>query len=128
MPKSLLIDSDILIDHLRKVRHAFDFLNQELDSGAMLFISVISRTEIMAGIRKDEENSVAALFDILTPVDVDTAIADNAGNYLRKFAKSHALSIGDAIIAATCREMRLTLITRNLKHYPMKDIVVHRPY
>ena len=68
------------------------------------------------------------LFEILTPIAVDEAIADKAGEYLRKYSKGHDLNIGDAIIAATSREMALKLITRNVKHYPMKDIEVVRPY
>jgi len=103
-------------------------MGSELDAGSLLFISVISRTEILSGIRKGEEEIVATLFEVLTPVDVDAVIADRAGEYLRKHSKSHAVSIGDALIAATCREMGLTLITRNVKHYPMKDISVVRPY
>ena len=66
--------------------------------------------------------------DILTSVDVDLAIADGAGEYLRKFHKSHALSIGDAVIAATAKEMGVKLVTRNIKHYPMKDIEIIKPY
>jgi predicted nucleic acid-binding protein len=41
----------------------------------------------------------------LTPVDVDVAIADRAGEYLKKFTKSHSITIGDTVIAATAREM-----------------------
>ena len=128
MSRSFLIDSDVLIDHLRKDRQALEFLSRELDAGSLLFISVISRTEILAGIRKGEEEAIATLFDLLSPVDVDASIADTAGEYLRTLARSHALSIGDALIAATCREMGLTLVTRNIKHYPMKDIGVVKPY
>jgi len=91
-------------------------------------MSVVSRTEIIAGMRKGEQESVSSLFDVINPVDVDVAIASSAGEYMRKFGKSHSLNIGDAIIAATCKEMALTLVTRNLKHYPMKDIEVVNPY
>ena len=70
----------------------------------------------------------SSLFEIITPVNIDTAIADKTGEYLRKFGKTHALNIGDAIIAATASEMKLTLATRNVKHYPMKDIIVLKPY
>ncbi len=126
--RSLLIDSDILIDHLRKEKNAFNFLETEIEKGSLLFLSVISRTEIYAGMRKGEEEIVSNLFDIITPVNVDTTIADKAGEYLRKFSKSHALNIGDALIAATASEMGLSLATRNLKHYPMKDILVLSPY
>lgn len=65
---------------------------------------------------------------MLAPVDVDAMIADRAGEYLRKFSKSHALNIGDSLIAATAKEMELRLITRNVKHYPMQDIEIFKPY
>lgn len=128
MHRSLLIDSDILIDHLRKEKKGLDFLDSEIENGSILFLSVISRAEIYAGLRKGEEEIISSLFEIITPVNVDTAIADKTGEYLRKFGKTHALNIGDAIIAATASEMKLTLATRNVKHYPMKDIIVLKPY
>ena len=128
MDKPLLIDSDILIDHLRKNAAALDFLTGKIETGIPAFLSVISRTEILAGLRRGEEEAVHSLFEIVLPVNVDVSIADRAGEYLRKFSKSHDLNIGDAIIAATAREMSLTLVTRNVKHYPMKDIVILRPY
>lgn len=128
MPQTLLIDSDILIDHLRREQRAMDFINQEIDDGSPLFISVISRTEILSGARKGEDETIQSLFGILTPVDVDLIIADRAGEYLRKFRKSNALSIGDALIAATAKEMGIKLVTRNIKHYPMKDINIVKPY
>ncbi len=128
MPASLLLDSDILIDHLRKEQKALDYLQQEIDAGSLLFISVVSRTEIFSGVRKGEEETIQGLFDLLTPVDVDVAIADRAGEYLKKYSKSHSVTIGDAIIASTAREMGGTLVTRNLKHYPMKDLKIIKPY
>jgi predicted nucleic acid-binding protein len=47
---------------------------------------------------------------------------------MRKFRKSHALSIGDAVIAATAKEMGMKLVTRNIRHYPMKDVDISKPY
>lgn len=128
MQKSLLIDSDVLIDHLRKGKSAFNFFATEIENGSLLFVSVISRIEILAGMRSGEEAMINNLFEILTPVAVDEAIADKAGEYLRKYSKGYDLNIGDAIIAATTKEMALKLVTRNVKHYPMKDIEVIRPY
>lgn len=128
MPQTLLIDSDILIDHLRKEQSALDYINQEIDDRFPLFISVISRIEIFSGARKGEEETIQSLFEILTPVDVDLAIADRAGECLRKFRKSNALSIGDVVVAATAREMGMKLVTRNIKHYPMKDVEILKPY
>jgi hypothetical protein len=128
MSRAILIDSDILIDHLRKEQSALDYIQQEIDDDSPLFISVISRIEILSGARKGEDETIRSLFDILTSVDVDLAIADEAGEYMRKFLKSHALSIGDAVIAATAKEMGMKLVTRNIKHYPMKDVEIVKPY
>jgi predicted nucleic acid-binding protein len=128
MQGSLLIDSDVLIDHLRKEKQALRFLAAELEKNSLIFVSVISRVEILAGIRKGEDAIVNSLFEILTPVNVDISIADRAGEYLRKYSRSHSMSIGDALIAATSKEMSLTLITRNVKHYPMQDIIIINPY
>jgi predicted nucleic acid-binding protein len=128
MPQVLLIDSDILIDHLRKEQSALRYIRQKIDDGSPLFISVISRIEILCGARKGEDETIRSLFDILTSVDVDTAIAEGAGEYLRKFRKSHAVSIGDAVIAATAKEMSMKLVTRNIRHYPMKDVEIIKPY
>ncbi len=128
MHQTLLIDSDILIDHLRKEQSALNYIGQEIDGGSPLFISVINRIEILSGARKGEGETIQSLFDLLTPVDVDLAIADRAGDYLMKFRKSNALSIGDAVMAATAREMGMKLVTRNVKHYPMKDAEILKPY
>ena len=128
MQGSLLIDSDVLIDHLRKEKQALRFLAAELEKNSLIFVSVISRVEILAGIRKGEDAIVNSLFEILIPVNVDISIADRAGEYLRKYSRSHSMSIGDALIAATSKEMSLTLITRNVKHYPMQDITIIKPY
>jgi len=126
--RSLLIDSDVLIDLLRKIASARAFIDAEIKVGSYLFCSVISRTEILAGVRPGEEDAIRALFSIVTPVDVDIAIADRAGEFLCKYAKSHSVGIGDALIAGTAHEMKLVLITRNVKHYPMKGMQVVKPY
>jgi predicted nucleic acid-binding protein len=55
MPRALLIDSDILIDHLRKDQSALNYIRQKIDAGSPLFISVISRIEILSGARKGED-------------------------------------------------------------------------
>lgn len=62
------------------------------------------------------------LFDVLVCLPLDKAVARLGGDYLRQFAKSHRLQLGDALIAATASIHRLQLWTRNRKRYPMKDI------
>jgi hypothetical protein len=45
-----------------------------------------------------------------------------AGQYLKSYAKSHGVQLGDALIAACGSVENLQLWTLNRKHYPMKDV------
>ncbi|MBF8278318.1 MAG: PINc protein, partial [Candidatus Brocadiaceae bacterium] len=74
MQKSLLIDSDVLIDHLRKEKNAFDFFATEIENGSLLFVSVISRIEIFAGMRSGEEVAVSNLLVALSSGDLRKAL------------------------------------------------------
>jgi hypothetical protein len=55
-------------------------------------------------------------------VPIDSQIGVRAGEYLRQFAKSHCVELGDALIAATVSIHKLELWTRNRRHYPMGDV------
>ena len=55
-------------------------------------------------------------------------IAEEAARMLRSFsAREITLDAFDALIAATARLEDLTLLTYNVRHYPMKDIEVIAP-
>ena len=58
-------------------------------------------------------------------IPIDVGIGRLAGDYLRQFAKSHGLDLGDALIAATVSHHKVELWTRNRRHYPMKDITFY---
>jgi predicted nucleic acid-binding protein len=99
----ILLDTDVLIDHLRGHRPL-----PQADAA----ISVISRTELLAG-NEREEASVEALFEECEEVGVDTSIARTAGRLKRRTK----LQIADALIAATALERQLPLMTRNRRHF-----------
>jgi predicted nucleic acid-binding protein len=55
-------------------------------------------------------------------VPIEIEIGARAGDYLRAFHASHAVELGDALIAATASVHHLDLWTQNRKHFPMKDV------
>jgi hypothetical protein len=123
-----LIDTDIAIDHFHGNQSAREFFAQVLASGDPLYISVVTLTELLAGMRSGEEELTEKLLSLFTVIDVDNAIGRKAGKYLRQYSRSHKLDLGDALIAATTAMMGAELVTRNIKHYPMKDIRITAPY
>ncbi len=93
-----------------------DFLNDRPEAARLLtevrwrLISVLVRTEVLAGAVTDQERREAmALLANFQVVDVDTAIADDAA----RLRQQHRLKTPDAIIAATAAARGLPLFTRD---------------
>ena len=123
-----ILDTDILLDHLQGNRAALDYLSAELKAGETLAISVITLTELLSGLRYDEEPRINQLLRFFFILDINEAVGRKASEYLRQFRQSDRLDLGDALVAATTLFAGGTLITRNLKRYPMPDITLAVPY
>lgn len=123
-----VIDTDILIDHFHGNPHATGLVRDWLLAGETLAISVITVTEILAGMRAGEEADTEALLSLFQTRPVDEPQARVAGAYLNQFGRTHRMDLGDAVIAATARSLGAPLVTRNWRHYPMTDIEVIIPY
>jgi predicted nucleic acid-binding protein len=81
---------------------------------------VVTRFELLAGMRSGERHAVRSLLDALTTLDVTQEIADRAGEWARTYRQSHT-HIGpvDYLIAATAQIEGANLATLNVRHYPM---------
>lgn len=123
---SYLIDSDILIDYLNGRSLAVSLLQQFAQRNDLLSISPISVTEVFAGTAPAGHGLTEKFLKSFQLELPDFEIARHAGEYLFNFKKKGiTLALSDTTIAATAKIKNLILVTRNLKHYPMKDIVVY---
>ena len=117
MPKSILLDTDILVDFLRGHSKAMAFVKA---CSTRVLLSSIVVAELYAGVKGDAEQAVlddfVSLFRIV-PVSVN--IAKAGGLYKRDYGKSHGVGLADAILAATAEAEDAELKTLNSKHYPM---------
>ena len=123
-----LVDTDVIIDHLRGEENARDFLKRMKEEDAEILYSVITKAEIYAGLHPREEEEVKRLLRSMDEVGVNGEIAENGGRYKNKFHASHGLLLPDALIAASAKRIGAILVTLNRKHYPMKDIKIKVPY
>ena len=75
--------------------------------------------------RPKEHAAIEALFAALIVVPIDTEIGRGAGGSLRQSHRSHSVELGDALIASTASIHKLSLWTRNRKHYPMPGLAFY---
>jgi predicted nucleic acid-binding protein len=73
-------------------------------------------------VREQEREYTERIFSSMLSVPIEIEIGARAGDYLRAFHASHAVELGDALIAATASVHHLDLWTQNRKHFPMKDV------
>jgi predicted nucleic acid-binding protein len=116
----VVLDTSVLIDHLRGEPAAFELLSAHAERGDELYSVTVVRTEIEAGLRRGEEAATRRLLDSLKWQDVTSEVADRAGRLARRYLKSHpGVDTVDYIIAAATQLLGARLLTQNVKHFPM---------
>ena len=118
----VLYDTDVIIEILRgrsKVTAAVRALEE---GGIPTYCTAVQWAEIHAGIRPGEEALTEAFLEARGQIVLDAEAGRRAGAYLARYARSHALELGDALVAAAASTSGLRLWTLNRKHYPMPDV------
>jgi predicted nucleic acid-binding protein len=114
---SIVLDTSVLVDHLRGLDSATEYL-ASLDSRPSC--SEITRIEVIQGLRSSERRAAGRLFTLIAWVPVSEAVARRAGELGRRWRRSHpGIGVADLAIAATTEEIGAALATRNVKHFPM---------
>ncbi len=118
----ILIDTDVLIEYLRGNEVVVKKIRENYSKGIRFCFSPITKAEIIAGLRKGEEEITSNLFSLMECLKIDDKIGHKAGEYMKRFKASHSMEIADALIASSAYFNSISLWTYNKKHYPMRDI------
>lgn len=100
-----LVDTDILVDHLRGVRE-FEPADTEL------ICSTITRAELFAG-SEDQREAVQLLLSPFREIPVSRDVAELGG----AISREASIPLPDALIAATAIQAKAKVATRNRKHF-----------
>lgn len=115
-----LVDTSVLVDVLRGVPVAREWLRDERTESGRLATSVLTVTEITGHMRSAERSAVARLLGSMDILGIDELTAHRAGEFVRSYRRSHqGIGIVDYLIAATADLHRLPLATLNVRHFPM---------
>lgn len=117
---TIVLDTTILIDHLRGSPDCRRALHKANRDGERLIGSVLTRAEILAGMRSHERRDTDELLGSVTWEPVSQTLADRAGELARTYLRSHrGISLVDYVVAATALHHAAPLWTANVRHFPM---------
>jgi predicted nucleic acid-binding protein len=116
-----VIDTNILVDFLKGLPQA----HAELEHYRDPHISVITRLELLVGVRDDVDRSkLLHLLSAFTMIPVGDSICDTAAT----LRQTHRLKTPDAIIYATAKQLGCLLVTRNTNDFRPEWIDIRCPY
>jgi len=120
-----LLDTCVIIDALNNKRNRPGLLLDLLNAGHLLACCPINVTEVYTGLRPREEKATGEFLASLQYYPISRTAARLAGLLKRDYArKGVTLNLGDVTIAAVALDNKLTLLTDNLKDFPVEGLLV----
>lgn len=118
-----LLDASLLIDWLRNVPDAKDFLNDTVEREQVLALCCVSVSEVYAGLREQHRERVERLFSQMTYWDIPEHTASLAGDLRFGYARRGVqLATTDVLQAALAIDREAFFVTRNVKDFPMPEL------
>lgn len=118
--QKVVIDSNILIDHLRDHSVTLDFIFNKLAGKKIkAYLPSVVASEIYSGKGTKESSQLQVTEQLLGRLEFVSAneeISKNAGLLVRD---NQGLGLADAIVAATALNLHAKLATRNTKDFDM---------
>jgi predicted nucleic acid-binding protein len=123
-----LLDTSVAVDHLRGFGPATALLEELVCSDESVVASELTRFELMAGARADEDDRLESFFSVVDWIPVTEDVARRAGEYARAYRRSHSgIGVVDYLLAGTVSAVGADLVTINIRHFPMFHDL-RRPY
>jgi predicted nucleic acid-binding protein len=121
-----LLDTSVIIDALNDKRGRRELLLGLVKQGHVLACCPINVTEIFAGLRPKEETATEEFLRSLEYYHLTWPVARLAGLLKRDYGrKGMTVTVPDATIAAVALIHVLTLMTDNIKDFPMKELSLY---
>ena len=118
-----LLDTTALIDFSKGREPALSLVRRFIENGEEVGDSPINVAEFYSGLAPTQWDVLDEFFEplILWPISLDAA--RTAGRFRYDSAREGvSLSTTDTLVAAVALEHRATLVTSNVKDYPMDEV------
>jgi predicted nucleic acid-binding protein len=120
-----LLDADALIDFTNRYRPTIALLDQLAVNGDRFAVCDISVAEAYSGLGTGASSRLAELLAECEFVAAQLAHARQAGAWRYEFARRGVtLATTDVLIAATALAHNATIVTGNIRHFPMQELSI----
>lgn len=120
---AFLIDTDILIDSSKNIEYAIAWFEQAFKNDLDLAVCPVNIAEFYSGISPKQRLKWDNFFESIDCWIITKNISRQAGIWRHDFAREGiSLHTSDCLIAATALAHNATLLTKNIKDYPMPKI------
>lgn len=118
-----LLDTDVLVDFSKGIEPVTAQLLAWIDSTDVVALCAISVAEFCAGLTPEQAAQARPFLASLAYWDISREAAQRAGQDRHALARSgKTITTTDALLAAVAREYEATLVTSNLRDFPMGGI------
>jgi len=120
-----LLDTTALIDFSRGREPAFSLVHRLLRNGEEMGVSPVNVAEFYTGLTPSQWEVWNEFFEPLLLWPISLAAAKQAGRFRYDFARQGVtLPTTDTLIAAVALEQRATIVTSNVRDYPMDEVAL----
>ena len=120
-----LLDTDVLISFSKQREPAHSWVLARIRSLDELGVCDIVVAEFFAGLLPAERPAWESFFDAMHFWETSAEAARRAGRYRYQYARQGlAIATSDALIAAISVDVQATLVTGNIRHFPMSDVTL----
>lgn len=119
--RKVCLDTDIVIDYLRKTKETENLINRLLLKFDEITITIITVYELLIGVEYSDgrgRNDVEEIIDTITILPFDVKASREAAKISAELKKSgQQIGIADELIAAICKAYSTCLLTKNVSHF-----------
>jgi predicted nucleic acid-binding protein len=120
-----LLDTDTLIDIVEDRDNVRKQVLGFIEEGNEVVLCAITVAELYSGLSDRKRFKWESWLIALSYWHIDIEAAMRAGTYRKTASEAgRTISVTDSLLAALAREKDATLLTSNIKDYPMKDVRV----
>jgi len=125
----IAVDTSVIIDHLNGYEPAVDLIAELLKQDTEFVSSTVVRTEVLAGMRANEEKRTRAFLGLIEWESVTLDVSEGAGALGRKhLGASSGIDTPDLLLAEVAQRLGAEVLTMNVKHFKPMFTALKAPY